>query len=142
MVWAILAIVLVAVVFDLRKREIPDSVSLVLLAAAVIATSLDWHEIGWLGLFGGAALGLAVSVGLFALGGLGGGDVKLLTALGAALGPAALLQSLFWIAVAGGVLAAIAALRGKRDFAYGPAIALGLLAHLISAEKLVHAFGS
>jgi hypothetical protein len=50
-------------------------------------------------------------------------------ALGAVLGPLGLVQALFWIALAGGVLAVFAAARGQRDYAYVPAITAGVLVH-------------
>ncbi len=75
----------------------------------------------------GALLGLALSAAVFFLGGLGGGDVKLLCAIGAVVGPWAMLSILAWMAVAGGILALLAVARGTRDFAYGPAIAIGLV---------------
>lgn len=62
---------------------------------------------------------------------LGGGDVKVIAAVGALLGPVGLLIVLFWMAIAGGILALIAMLRGQRDYAYVPAIAAGYLAYLI-----------
>ena len=65
------------------------------------------------------------SAAVFYLGGLGGADVKLVAALGAAVGPVSLLCVLFWTALAGGLLALAAKSRGKRDFAYVPAIAAG-----------------
>ena len=93
-----LALVLIATICDLRTREIPDWISLVLLAWGLIATALGWHERGWWSTAGGLTLGLTASGIVFALGGMGGGDVKLLAALGAAIGPLALLQTLFWMA--------------------------------------------
>ena len=78
-------------------------------------------------------MGVGVSIGvfLFWLGGFGGGDAKLLAALGATLGPRALLPFLFYAAIAGGLLAGVALVRGKRDLAYAPAMALGLLVFLM-----------
>ena len=58
---------------------------------------------------------LACSAALFYLGGLGGGDVKLMAALGAVVGPMALLCDLFWMALAGGLLALVANLAGKES---------------------------
>jgi prepilin peptidase CpaA len=55
--------------------------------------------------------------------------VKLLAGLGAVLGPAALLSALFWVVLAGAVLSAGAALRGRRELAYVPAIAAGLFVY-------------
>ena len=72
-------------------------------------------------------------------GGFGGGDVKLVIALGAALGPLALLSALFWVALSGGLLALIAVIRGRRDLAYVPAIAMGLLVYFVRLEFWHHA---
>ena len=85
----------------------------------------------WLDLIAGALLGLGLSASVFYLGGLGGGDVKLLAAIGAAVGPWALLSILAWMALAGGILALIAAARGKREFAYVPAIAVGVVVETV-----------
>ncbi len=119
----------VALACDLRTREIPDWIPLLIVVWACLATSLGLlHKVTWpwLDLIAGALLGLGLSAAVFYLGGLGGGDVKLLTAIGAAVGPWALLSILTWMAFAGGILALITAARGKRDFAYVPAIAVGV----------------
>jgi prepilin peptidase CpaA len=131
MIWAFWTIIVLAVAYDLARREIPDWIPVLLGAAAVVATVTGLTTTGWTALVVGCALGLLLSGLFFALGGLGGGDVKLIAALGAALGPIALVHSLLWIAVSGGILAVIAGLRGKRDFAYAPAIAAGVLVHIL-----------
>jgi prepilin peptidase CpaA len=59
----------------------------------------------------GLLVGLGLLLPLFALRGLGGGDVKLLAALGAWIGPGAALWMVLWAAVAGGPLALAVALR-------------------------------
>jgi prepilin peptidase CpaA len=79
----IVAFVLTAALADLRWRKIPR-----LLTVAACATGLIVH---WtLGDFWSAAaaalLGFAVGLSFFSLGAIGGGDVKLITALGAMLG--------------------------------------------------------
>jgi prepilin peptidase CpaA len=58
---------------------------------------------GWL-------VGLLLLLPLFALRGLGGGDVKLMAAFGAWLGPGLVLWAAGYGAIAGGVLAVVAAL--------------------------------
>jgi prepilin peptidase CpaA len=132
----------VAAVFDLRSREIPHWIapSLVVCAAVSIATGLT--NVTWTGFACGAALGLALTLPLYVLGGFGGGDLKLVVAVGAALGPAALLATLFWVAICGGVLAVVALIRGRRDLAYVPAIAMGLLVYWIHLELAGHALAS
>jgi prepilin peptidase CpaA len=102
-------------------------VTLGILAWACLATALGLHKVTWIGLTAGALVGVGLSAAVFYLDGLGGGDVKLLAAIGAAVGPWTLLAILAWMAVAGGVLALITAARGKRDFAYVPAIAVGVV---------------
>ena len=117
-------------------REVPDWIALAILTCAVLATAFGWSGIQWPGLIAGLLLGLACSAAVFYLGGLGGADVKLVAALGAALGPISLLCVLFWTALAGGLLALAAKFRGKREFAYVPAIAAGLLIQTLWPEGL------
>ena len=139
---AVLAIllILIATVCDLRKREVPDWISIVLLLAAIVAAALQVGETGWLGLVIGLALGLAIGTALFAWCGFGGGDAKLIVALGAVFGPIGLLSLLFWTALAGAGLAIVAHARGQQDLAYVPAIALGLLVHIIIGTEQLGAF--
>jgi prepilin peptidase CpaA len=139
MTWIPLAFILTATVYDLRTREIPDAIPATLLGWSVLAAGLGLTGVGWGSLAGGFAIGLGLSVVFFAMGGLGGGDVKLLAALGAALGHAAIFPALFWTAMAGTVLALIALARGRRDFAYLPAIAFGLLIHLLWRDRAAYA---
>jgi len=127
-----------AVVWDLRTREIPDWIPLAILGWASLATAAGLHQVTWTGGVMGALLGLGLAGAVFYLGGLGGGDVKLLAAIGAAVGPAALLSILAWTAAAGAVLALVALARGQRRFAYGPAIAVGLLVEAVWPGGLAH----
>ncbi|MGL6043001.1 MAG: A24 family peptidase [Sandaracinobacteroides sp.] len=97
---------LVSCVCDLRRFEIPDTLSVVILAAAVgfgFATpgfEWLWHAGGLLVMFG---IGLA----LFAAGWMGGGDIKLLVATAAWTGLKGLPGYLVGVCLAGGVLAII-----------------------------------
>ena len=122
---------MIAAVWDLRTREIPNSFSFALVLVAVVAATFGLAGVqGWM-VATGALLGLAIGYALFRFAKFGGGDAKLIAALGALLGPFGLLFLLFWMALAGGVLALIALARGQRDYAYAPAIAAGYLAYLI-----------
>ena len=121
----LLAVLLVAAIWDLRHREIPNvcPVGILLLSAASVAAHVLPWSAALLGLGAGALLGVA----LFGLGAWGGGDAKLATGIGAAIGSPAVLSSLFYAALVGGVLAAVAGLRGEREVAYGPALAAGVV---------------
>ncbi len=103
--WPILAAVLIAVVWDVRYRRIPNWLVFPLLVGGIgISTAVQ----GWHGL-GQSALGIllaAVAVGAFyCLGGMGMGDVKLCAAIGAWIGPAQLGLALVMTGFAGGVMA-------------------------------------
>ena len=70
---------LFAAISDTLSMTIANRVSALLLATFAVAaplTGMDWATYGWH--FAAGALVLAVTFGLFALGGMGGGDAKLL----------------------------------------------------------------
>jgi prepilin peptidase CpaA len=95
-----------AAVFDWRSRTIPNWLN----AAFALGAIPFWWASG-LHLWPGVALHLAVAIAVFglfaiafALGAMGGGDVKMLAALALWLPPLAVLQLLFIMSVAGGLL--------------------------------------
>lgn len=105
-----------SLVTDLRSRLILDVVTLPMLG---LALAIRGVLVGWDGPLGlasgllGAGVGLAVFFVPAWRGGIGMGDVKLAGAVGAALGFERIFGALFWIAIAGGLLAlAVMALRG------------------------------
>lgn len=99
--------------WDLRTRRIPQVLTL-----GGAAAGLAFHLLtgGWPGGLASAAgwlVGIAIFLAPFALGGLGAGDVKLLGALGAWLGPTGVIWLALYTGVAGGVMAlAVALSRG------------------------------
>jgi len=107
---------------DLRTREVPDWISLALAGVGGLAILLKQGENDWLGWFAGAALGGLLTAPFLALGGIGGADVKLMVGLGAIFGPGTLLLLAFLTAIVGGILAIAAKYRGRRDYAYCPAL--------------------
>ena len=128
----------IAAVWDVRTRRIPN---LLTLGVAALGLLLQLALGGWLAAQQ-AALGWLVGFGLLLvpclLGWVGGGDVKLLAAVGALQGPALVFWSgLYGIAV-GGVVSGVMLFRGRarsaatrrQPFAYGPALALGTLVAL------------
>jgi prepilin peptidase CpaA len=63
---------------------------------------------GWMGALhalGGAAAGFAVFLAFYLLGGMGGGDVKLMAGFGALLGTGRLIEAALWTAAVGGLFA-------------------------------------
>lgn len=147
---------LAATVIDLRSRRIPNA-----LTAGMGGIGIALAAGGVSGISTGASLagfvfGLLLMLPGYSLGATGAGDVKLMAAVGAILGPALVLSAFLCTSLAGGVLALAVAARRRRlaatlvqtgrlvaapgdapkeiraaggasRFAYGPAIAAGSL---------------
>ena len=96
-----------AAVSDMLSMTIANRVSLVLIATfAVVAplTGMEWATYGWH--FAAAGLALSVTFVMFAIGGMGGGDAKLIAASSLWMGfKFNLLGYLLTSSVIGGVLA-------------------------------------
>ena len=148
-VWIAILVGLAASIDDLARRHIANWIP-----AAALAGGFGWQigQGGWQGALtalGGTIAGFAVFLVFYLLGGMGGGDVKLMAGFGALLGAGRLLEAALWTAGVGGILAvgAIAwkALRrwtggktadtaaGEREASipYAPAIALGVWLSLV-----------
>lgn len=125
-----LVLLLIATVCDFRTREIPDWISITIAMVAVVASIAGWLGIGISWVIAGGIAGLLVGYALFRFARLGGGDAKLIAALGLLVGPVGLLIILFGTAIAGGVLALVAICRNEKDYAYVPAIACGFILYL------------
>ena len=110
---AVLLVVALAVAFDVRTRRIPNALTF---GAAVAAVCLAFSQGGFPGVTGALAgwlLGAAFFFPFFAIGGMGAGDVKLLAALAAWLGPVDAVYLAFFSSLAGGAAAlVISAMRG------------------------------
>lgn len=133
---------------DLREYRIPNTLTLAIAAlypAYILTPGVGADVMGSLIL---AAVVLAAGTGLFALGLIGGGDVKLLAAVSLWVGPAAFPLFLIIMALAGGAIALVQLSNWRlglalmlenlgqttftrvltgRDVPYGLAIAIGAL---------------
>lgn len=160
---AVLAAGLVAAtVIDIRSRRIPNvlTASMAGLGLGLAAAGASGNTV--VASLAGFVLGLVLMLPGYSLGATGAGDVKLMAAVGAIVGPALVLSAFLCTALAGGVLAVVVAIRRSRlaatlaqtgrlvaapgaapgeikaassasRFAYGPAIAVGsMLAVLIA----------
>lgn len=104
----------VAIATDLRTRRIPNVVT----GPAILAgLGLNAWISGWDGLTAsvlGCLAATAILICPFALGGVGGGDVKMMAAVGALLGPRLAFYSLVLGLVLGGVVAVVQLARRAR----------------------------
>ena len=105
--WVSVGVACAACVTDLRTRRVPNVLTLGAAGAAMAFHAASHSGSGLLFALFGWGLGLLVFLPLFALRGIGGGDVKLLAALGAWLGPSMVLWVAAFAAIAGGVFALI-----------------------------------
>jgi prepilin peptidase CpaA len=101
---ALAALLAAAVYKDVRERRIPNAVTVPGLVAGLVLGAVAEGGFPVVAL-GGAVVAFLVSVPFVLLGGLGGGDSKLLTAVGAFVGIGGLLSVLLYGALAGGILA-------------------------------------
>ena len=153
--------VALATVVDIRSRRIPNELTATMAGLGVGFAAAGVSGVPLWASAAGFVLGLALMMPGHVLGATGAGDVKLMAAVGAIVGPAIVVTAFLFTAVAGGVLAVAVAARRRRltatlagtgrlvagsadtrallrtapaasRFAYGPAIAVGsILAALV-----------
>jgi len=150
---AFAALLLIAAVYDIRDRRIPNWTVIAMIAAFLVAAVFGLTPQGWLSSLGAFAIALAGSGGLYLFGALGAGDSKLFSATALFLGLGNLLLLTCATAMAGGLLAIgflvfrpRSAMRGltargraeegKSGIPYGVAIAIGGLATAVYARFL------
>jgi prepilin peptidase CpaA len=102
---AVIVLGAAAAATDAATRRIPNALTLgaAVVAAAFAAATGGVHALIWS--VAGFAVGLLLFLPLFALRAMGGGDVKLMAAFGAWLGPALVCWVAVYGAIAGGLLA-------------------------------------
>jgi prepilin peptidase CpaA len=113
-----------ATVIDIRQRRVPNVLTMGVASVGLLLAmgGLGTATVG--GALGGLALGLALLLPAHVFGATGAGDVKLLAAFGALLGPADVFDAFLRAAILGGVMALVVALwRGRlRETVYGTAM--------------------
>jgi prepilin peptidase CpaA len=131
---------LAASIEDIARRRVSNWIPVVAALGGIICQVLTHGWYGTLLALGGAACGFSVFLIFYWLGGMGGGDVKLMAGFGAVLGARRLFEAALWTAALGGIIAAgvigYCAIRKRirkgadlkadgDSIPYAPAIALG-----------------
>jgi prepilin peptidase CpaA len=126
-------VVIIAAWTDIRTRRIPNPITV---AGALLGFVLHvWNSglQGALTSIEGALLGLGLFIVFYFVGGMGAGDVKLFAAVGALVGPQALVLVFVFTGLLGGITAAVVAVRRRHwraTLPYGAVIAGGTLMFL------------
>jgi len=126
-------VVSLAAFLDVRTRRIPNWLTLGLV---IIGVALNLWRAGLMGAelaLAGTVLGFLMLLPFYALGGIGAGDVKLLAAVGALLGPELLVSVAAYGALVGGLMSVVILARRSKWLPqngatgpYGVAIASGV----------------
>jgi prepilin peptidase CpaA len=133
---------------DLRARIIPNPLN-----AGIALTAPLWWWASGLGVWPGAAIqiglgtvALLLFMGAFALGAMGGGDVKLIAALGLWLVPPDFFRMIVWMSLGGGLLTLVMLVQhrlrkaeGQPEIPYGVAIAVATIP--ILGQRYLYHFG-
>ena len=112
--WLALVLIVCAIT-DFRHRRIPNILTY---PTILVGLSVYWYTEGWDGLLfsiGGIIFGFTLFLLPYLMGGMGAGDVKLMSAIGAVLGFKQTVLCFLFIAVCGGIMA-LAFMAYRRNF--------------------------
>lgn len=129
-------LVALGAVTDLRMQKIPNVITL---PAAMMAIIFHLHQSGLSGFYwslSGWGLGLALLIAPYAMNAMGAGDVKLLAAIGAAVGPLAVFIIFLYSAIAGGAYALLHRIISQERFQFSGEIYQSVK-HFILFRKLL-----
>lgn len=101
--WSYVALLACAALFDVCKFTIPNWISLALVGLFLVAAFTLPVRFDWLSHLGAMAVVLCGSLLLYRFGFIGGGDLKLMAAVGLWVGLGDLLQLVVWVGIAGAV---------------------------------------
>lgn len=106
-IWVVTAVLVVAAVIDGIQLKVPNWITFPMIIAGWVYSFsyFGWAGLGWSLL--ATVVGLALLLPLYAIGGMGAGDVKLLAGIGAWVWTVHTLYSFAWTAVFGGIIAVL-----------------------------------
>ncbi|MGD9636940.1 MAG: prepilin peptidase [Pirellulales bacterium] len=115
-IWVVTVTLVVAAVIDGLKLKVPNWITFPMIVSGWIYSATLSPFPGWEGLMYsliGTVVGLALLLPLYAIGGMGAGDVKLLAGVGAWVWGTVTLYAFAVSAVIGGIIAVLMVLAGK-----------------------------
>ena len=154
-----------AAIIDIRSRRIPNVVCVATAAAGLTLSMLGISSITVTSALAGLVFAFLMMLPGHVFGATGAGDVKLFAAAGTLLGSGRVVTAFLYVAIAGGILAVVIAIRRGRfgrtmgltarllgrpaksktaiespaehnKFSYGPAIAIGCVIAMLIGDSL------
>ena len=154
-----------AAVIDIRQRRIPNVVCVATAATGLTLSMFGISSITVTSALAGLAFGFLMMLPGHVFGATGAGDVKLFAAAGTLLGSGRIVTAFTFVAIAGGILAVVIAIRRGRlgrtmgltarllgrpnklktaiespaehnRFSYGPAIAIGCVIAILIGDSI------
>ncbi len=101
------SVLILAVITDLRFQRIPNWLTFTATLSGIVINSVTGGIQGFLLSMAGLFVGIAVLILFYFLGGMGGGDVKLMGAIGALLGAKGVFIAFLAAALIGGIYASV-----------------------------------
>lgn len=147
--YSLMSSVLVAIIFiDLKEMIIPDSLVLSVLVMSIIHKAVNYFLYGISPELIGSILGLLLAGGLFLAivivsgGGMGGGDVTLIGALGFVLGVKFIVLNIFLSFMLGAIISIFllaAKIKTRKDpIPFGPFIVLGFFITVLWGRDIIN----
>lgn len=147
--YALISSILLAIVFiDLKEMIIPDSLVLSVLILSLIHKSVNYFAYGISWDLASSFLGLFIAGGIFfaivvlSRGGMGGGDVTLIAALGFILGFKYIILNIFLAFILGALISVfllVTKLKTRKDpIPFGPFIILGFFATVLWGQVIIN----
>lgn len=99
-----LALLSYAVVSDLKTRKIKNAVLLPFMLAGIAVNTVVYGIKGIESAIMGTLFPFVLLIGLYALGVLGGGDIKLLSTVGSIMGISFIIDAMLYVFIVGGIL--------------------------------------
>ena len=109
-----LTLLSMAAAIDLRSRRIPNWLTASLIATGLVQSSLVFSSVSVGQAWAGLGVGFGLTFVMFAVGAMGGGDVKLFAGIGAWVGPLCVVQIFAVEAVIGMVVVVAQAVHAGR----------------------------
>ena len=145
--YIVLSTLIVMSFIDLKTREIPDTVHIIIIICALISfapiDSIMWQS----KLIGAVVVSVPLLIIALLTGGIGGGDIKLFFALGLLLGVGRVVIAFFVGTVLAGIVGVVILIIMKKqgrkyELPFGPFIAIGTVVAMFAGSPIIEFYAN